>query len=263
MAEISEQKVLKKTKLKLWKKYTFEFFMLFLAVFMGFVAENTREYFVEKQQANELAKSFYEELRNDSISAAQKVSARLKKEKAMTYMIDFFRDSILTSSSKALSINFIYGIAARTPAIFTPRTVILEQLKSSGSLRYLKSKNLQKLVGDLSVVINFIQVRQDYESEIFYRHIEPIMVNHMDFTFQSKLFNDNLIFERLENYEKSNEYRFFQLSHIEKINRRELTNALSYYRYNGLLSTRVIPFKSYIEVNAALLKELRHEYQLR
>jgi hypothetical protein len=261
MEDTNEPIITKKSKS--WKKYAFEFFMLFLAVFMGFVAENMREDFVEKQQAKELAKSFYEELRNDSITAAQKIVARLKKEQSLTYMIDFFRDSTLTSHSKQLSINFLYGIAARTPAIFTPRTVILDQLRSSGSLRYLKNNQLQKLVGDLSVAIDYIQVRQSYENEIFYRHVEPIMINHMDFSFQSKIFSGNTIFESLEQYENNNDYIFFQLSHIDKINRNELINTLSYYQYNGLKSTRLIPFKSYIEANAALLKELRKEYALR
>src|SRR5688572_4000049 len=111
--------------LKNWKKYTFEFLMLFLAVFLGFVTENVREDFAEKQHSVELAKSFYEELKNDSIAVATRVEGRIRKEQALVYMINFFRDSSLTSSSKTLSVNFIYAITARTPSIFTPRTVVL------------------------------------------------------------------------------------------------------------------------------------------
>ncbi len=246
-----------------WKKYTFEFLMLFLAVFLGSVAENTREDYVEKQQAIELAKSFYEELRNDSIAVAAKLQGRLRKEHAIEYMVTFFRDSSLTSSSKALSINFIWAITARTPIIFTPRTVVLEQLKSSGSLRYFKNQELQKLIGDLSVIIDYIEVRQDYENSIFYTYIEPIMTSHMDFNFQFKLFEGNGIFDRLSAYENSNEYIPFRLSQIEKVDRQAIINVLGYYHTNGLKSTRLIPFKQYMEVNAATLSELRKEYDLK
>lgn len=38
-----------------WKHYVFEFFMLFLAVFAGFLAENQREHFVEKKRKNNLS----------------------------------------------------------------------------------------------------------------------------------------------------------------------------------------------------------------
>lgn len=247
-----------------WKKYLFEFVLIFLAVFLGFLADSYREVYAERQQSVELAKSFYLELRNDSIAAAQKVVGRLKKEQAVAHLYNFFRDSSLTSTSKSLSINFIYGIAARSTIIFTPRTVVLEQLKSSGSLRYLKNENLQKLVGDLAVVIDYIQTRQEYENSIFNEYVEPLMVQHMDYDFQDKLLGDyDSIFERIEQYEKSNEYIPFHLSQIEKINRKEIMNALGYFHDNGLRSTRLIPFKNYLNANAALLKALREEYNLK
>lgn len=247
---------------KNWKKYVFEFIMLFLAVFLGFLAENFREDYVEKQHAKELAKSFYEELRNDSVTVISKIESRKKKESAIRYMVDFFRDSSLQSSSKALSINFIWAITARTPIIFTPRTVVLDQIKSSESLRYFKSFELQKLIGDLSVAIDYLEDRQEYENRIFTNYMEPIMTNHMDYDFQYELFKGEVIFERLLNYEKGNEYIPFHLSQPEKVNRQALMNALGYYHTNGLFSTRLIPFKSYQEVNTALLRELRKEYGL-
>ncbi len=248
---------------KNWKKYIIEFLLLFVAVFLGFVAENAREGFAEKQQAIELAKSFYEELKNDSIAIAAKVEGRIRKERAIEYMVAFFKDSSLNSTSKTLSINFIWAMTARTPIIFTPRTVVLEQLKSSGSLRYFKNKELQKLIGDLSVDIDYIKVRQEYENSIFYNYIEPIMVRHMDYDFQFKLWQGNGIFDRLAEYESSSEYIPFHLSQIDKLDREAISNALGYYHTNGLKSTRLIPFKKYIEINAATLSALRKEYDLK
>lgn len=248
--------------LKNWRNYAFEFVLLFLAVFLGSIAENTREELADKEHAVELAKSFYEELRNDSIAVTARVEGRLKKEKAIEYLVAFFRDSSLTSSSKQLSINFIWGVTARTPIIFTPRTVVLEQLRSSGSLRYFKNKELQRLIGDLSVAIDYIKARQDYENSIFQTYMEPIMTRHMDYSFQFKLF-ENRIFDRLAEYEKSTEYIPFRMSQVDKFDRISVINLLSYYHTNGLKSTRLIPFKQYIEANAALLAELRKEYDLR
>lgn len=265
MDEIENQdSVPVKGKLKSWKIYAFEFLMIFLAVFLGFIAENVREDFAERKYAAELAKSFYEELKNDSIQVAQKITGRIRKEQAITYMISFFKDSSLTTSSKPLAVNFIYAMAARTPIIFTPRTVVLEQLKSSGSIRYFKNEKLQKLIGDLSISIDYIHTRQEYENTIFYNYIETIMTSHMDFEFQFKLWGQSEnIFGRLSEYEASDEYIPFKLSQIEKINRQEIINYLGYYHTNGLMSTRKIPFANYVEVNAALLKELRAAYHLK
>lgn len=242
------------------KKYLFEFSLLFLAVFLGFFADSLREDNSEKQLAYELAKSFYEELKNDSVTVLTKINGRIKKERAIEYMITFFKDSSLQTSSKNLSINFLWATTVRTPVIFTPRTVVLEQLKSSGSLRYFKNERLQKLVGDLFVSIEYIHERQELEATVYKDYIEPIMIKHMDFEFQRKLFSTG-IFDRLAIYESSDEYIPFHLSQPEQINRVTCANALSYYHTNNIKSTRMIPFKAYVEINAALLKELRHEFK--
>jgi hypothetical protein len=51
---------------KKWTHYFWEFLMLFLAVFCGFLAENQREHYVEAQRAKEYAKSLLNDLRNDT-----------------------------------------------------------------------------------------------------------------------------------------------------------------------------------------------------
>ena len=48
--------------------YFYEFLMLFLSVFSGFIAENLREQYGENQRAKELAQNLYKEILSDSIS---------------------------------------------------------------------------------------------------------------------------------------------------------------------------------------------------
>jgi hypothetical protein len=260
-AEPAQRKSIKKLSSRNFKKYLFEFSLLFLAVFLGFFADSLREDNSDKQVAFELAKSFYEELKNDSVTVLSKVEGRKRKEKSIEYMIAFLKDSSLQTSSKSLSINFLWATTVRTPIIFTPRTVVLEQLKSSGSLRYFKNQRLQQLVGDLFVSIEYIHERQETEATVYKDYIEPIMIDHMDFEFQRKLFSTG-IFDRLASYESSDEFIPFHLSQPEYINRVKYINALSYYHTNNIKSTRLIPFEAYVKVNAALLKELRNEFKL-
>ena len=51
---------------KKWTHYFWEFLMLFLAVFCGFLAENFREHQIEKNRAQQYIRSFYEDLKNDT-----------------------------------------------------------------------------------------------------------------------------------------------------------------------------------------------------
>src|SRR5690349_3494514 len=128
---------------KSWKSYFWEFLMLFLAVFCGFLAEYQLEHKIEHDRANELAKSFYVELKNDSITAQLKVKHRLRQQESIRYLIRYFRDSSLTDVSKQFAINFEYGISFRSLTQFEPRTIMLDQLRNSGSLRYFKNESLQ------------------------------------------------------------------------------------------------------------------------
>src|SRR3569623_500802 len=48
-----------------FKEYFLEFVMIFLAVTLGFFAENIREHFVDKTHEKEYIHSFYEDLSND------------------------------------------------------------------------------------------------------------------------------------------------------------------------------------------------------
>ena len=253
------------TARKKWTHYLWEFIMLFLAVFCGFIAENIREHKIEKHRSEELAKSFYEELKGDSVNVVIKVESRIKQEKALIYLMKYFKDSSLVHVSKKFVLNFLYGINFRTPSLFEPRTVVLDQLKNSGSLRYFKSDELQKLIGDLSVAIHNINDRQALESAVRIEYINPLIVRHYDYDFDMQLSRqyDISVIKAAAEYELTNEIIPFQFKAVEKLDRQITINALGFYGRAGLASTRLIHYNKYIELNTELLKALRKEYHLK
>ena len=89
--------------------------MLFLAVFCGFFAEYQLEHKIERDRAKELAKSFYEELKGDSSNMAIKVQSRIKQEKALIYLMKYFKDSSLTDVSKTFVLRLQEKIAIFFP----------------------------------------------------------------------------------------------------------------------------------------------------
>src|SRR5215204_7001171 len=84
---------------KKWTHYFWEFLMLFLAVFAGFLAENQREHYVEDQRAKALAKNLYKEIYTDSVTVQQCIENREKKESECRYFVDYVKDSSLTGLS--------------------------------------------------------------------------------------------------------------------------------------------------------------------
>ena len=241
-----------------WTHYFWEFLMLFLAVFCGFLAEYQLEHKIERDRAKELAKSFYEELKGDSINVAIKVQSRIKQEKALISLMKYFKDSSLIHVSKTFVLNFLYGINFRTPSLF-------DQLKNSGSLRYFKSNDLQKLIGELSVAIHNINDRQALESAVRIEYINPLIVRHYDYDFDMQLSRDYdiSVIKAAAEYELTNEVIPFQFKAREKLDRQITINALGFYGRAGVASTRLIHYNRYIELNTELLKVLRKEYHLK
>src|SRR5688572_31065917 len=87
------------TARKKWSHYFWEFLMLFLAIFCGFLAENEREHLIERQRAKQLAKNLYKEIYADSITVQQKIAYRNKKEEECIYFISYVKDRRLTKLS--------------------------------------------------------------------------------------------------------------------------------------------------------------------
>src|SRR5436189_1302985 len=166
---------------KKWTHYLWEFLMLFLAVFCGFLAEYKLEHVIEHQREKEYASSLYEELLADSVSFFNKLNARLEKEKDCDYLYSYIKDSSLTDLPKTFYPAYTTVFYLINSYTFEPKDGILNQLKSSGSLRYFKNPELQKLFGDISVAINNVRYRNEQEYQFFANPIKPFILQHYDF----------------------------------------------------------------------------------
>jgi hypothetical protein len=252
------------TARKEWTHYLWEFIMLFLAVFCGFLAENFREHKVEQQRAKELAISFYDELKRDSATIQIIQMNRLERDLSLTYLKKYFRDSSITNCSKTFSINFNYAFIVFASYIFEPKDAILDQLKNSGSLRYFKNLELQKLTGDLSVAIANIRTRNKFESDFLELYLMPYLIKHNDIEFFDNINTRYkvLLVYALSQYENSSEVFPFHFNKPEEFDKTESVNLTGSYQLR-CLGTSIKQYADYQKLNAQLLEELRKEYQLK
>ncbi len=252
------------TSRKKFTHYLWEFLMLFLAVFCGFLAEYQLEHKIEKDRAKELAHSLYEELQQDSVNMSVRIKNRLRQEASIKWLMQFFKDSSVHDVSKTFAINFMYGIHFRSPSVFEARTILLEQLKNSGSLRYFKSMKLQKLIGELSVAIALINDRQQVETQVRAEIINPFVVDHYDYEFNEKITQDGtiLLSAAVDNYEKSKELIPFYFKNPDKLDRQHTINILGLFGFSAMRGTRQQHFQRYVDLNRELLNELRVDYHI-
>src|SRR6187200_748591 len=174
------------TSRKKWTHYFWEFLMLFLAVFCGFLAENYREHYVERQRAIQLAKNLYKEILADSIAVEGKIAIRIIKEKECAFFIDYVKDSSLTDLSARFYPAFTWAFLQSAQLLFEPNDGILNQLRNSGELRYFKSSELQTSIGKLSVSIANIRSRNEKEYSYIEFYLLPFIIKHYDFEWYDR-----------------------------------------------------------------------------
>ncbi|MES1215244.1 MAG: hypothetical protein ABUT20_07000 [Bacteroidota bacterium] len=128
------------TPRKKWTHYFWEFLMLFLAVFCGFLAENQREHFVEKQRAKEYAKSLLNDMKEDT----SEISGGILQN---AFMVEAF-DSCISIGMKSIDKQSVPGRFYYFSRFTTNAYSIdwnkstLTQLIQSGNLRYFGNKKL-------------------------------------------------------------------------------------------------------------------------
>jgi len=130
------------THKKKWGEYLLEFFMLFLAVFLGFVAENVREHMVEKDRAKQYAKSLISDLRNDTVMVNDHIQQITMNMNRIDSLCGYVYDKSLNQIN---NFDLIYKSSIGSYNSYTWNRATLEQIKSSGSLRYFNDSIVKKI----------------------------------------------------------------------------------------------------------------------
>lgn len=247
-----------------WKEYIFQFLMLFLAVFCGFLAEYQLEHYIEKERSEELAKTLFEELKSDSVTLHASVNNRINKEEHLRYVANYFKDSNMTVLPKAFYPRFTWALFMTTYVLFEPKDGILEQLKNSGSLRYFRNIEIQKAVGDFSVAVNNLRIRSEREASLSSTINRDFIIKHYDNQFIDKITNNgkkNNI-ESLKDYELSTNIIPASILHSKEIDREGVANYFIYYAV-VIRSTRQGQMHAYEVASTKLMKLLREDYHLK
>lgn len=128
------------------RHYLFEFFMLFLAVFCGFLAENFREHRVEKNREKEYMQEIIQNLQYDT------TRCELNKQTNIIVIrgLDSLRMELKNAVHGKIEPNTLYYFSHYTGNISVAvfNTSAMTELKSSGSLRLVSNKNLVTELSD-------------------------------------------------------------------------------------------------------------------
>src|SRR5258705_12917988 len=126
------------TERKKWFHYLWEFLMLFLAVYCGFLAENVREHSVERHREKEYIASLVNDLEFDTAQFNYQLDV-LEKKIPFFDSVFLFLDHPDSFNNKLPVKNWIN---ANSAIFYKPAEPTIQQLKSSGNLRLVGNKKI-------------------------------------------------------------------------------------------------------------------------
>lgn len=141
-----------------WTDYLLEFFMLFFAVFLGFVAESIREHYTERSKEKEYIHSLISDLKTDTTNIGGGISRVFMQLKKMDTLQSFLYTKDDSLIKKLYKLGFY--VAGDFSIKFDQRTT--GQLMSSGNMRLIKPN-----VSDSIVAYNEIIKVMDVQAKLY------------------------------------------------------------------------------------------------
>jgi hypothetical protein len=158
------------------KEYILEGLMIFIAVLMGFVAENVRENITEHKRAVEFARSYYGDIKKDTALLHQalrfsdhKIAAIDSIETVMHQPPATRNDTVIISK----------GIVASAVLPFEPSTENYEQMKSSGIIRSFK-RGMVNFMNEYDLQAKHVMRREDITQKFITEQMIPFIMTTGD-----------------------------------------------------------------------------------
>ena len=148
------------TSRKKWTHYFWEFLMLFLAVFCGFLAEYQLEHKIEKNKEKQFMVSMIEDLKADTSA----ISILNKQRYGRLQMYDSLSNFIIEKKYSENGDAFYYwGRNISRRAFFFSADGTMQQLKNSGGLRLISDQTISDKIIGYDVLYRNIMLQQDLE----------------------------------------------------------------------------------------------------
>jgi hypothetical protein len=171
---------------KNFKEYLLEFVMIFLAVTLGFFAEQIREHRTEQKTANDLVIALIEDLKKDTAQLNQLAI----QENQWGLWADTLSTLIDTPFEKINIHDFYrlgFNISIFQSLIFKQSKGTLNQLENSGYLRYFINSSIPGMLADYEAQIERLL---DFEKLEFYwidQYQAPFMLDHTNLKGVNKI----------------------------------------------------------------------------
>jgi hypothetical protein len=167
---------------KKWTEYALDFLMIFLAVTLGFFAEQMREDFADRDREKEYMNSMIEDLKADTASLAANIRLRQQRDEMIDSLVLLLSSPRIKENGNTI---YFFGRLISPPIYFFPDDRTIQQLKSTGSLRLIRNMKVSNSIMDYDRKMRqqIFEYTDEQQSRSEYRQIASKI-------FDGKVFNE-------------------------------------------------------------------------
>lgn len=228
---------------KPWKEYLLEGLMIFFAVLMGFIAENIREGISEHKRAAEFARSYYGDIKKDTLLLNQALRFSVHKIAAIDSIITMLHQPETPGGD---TIFYRKGLVSTQVLPFEPTTGSYEQIKSSGAIRDFKQRMVD-LMNEYDLQARNVVRREDITQKFTTEQFIPFVIDQA---------NLEVSYDLMVNRPITHEVR----TNWSPAMRKKYLNLVVLIKISTLRSTQ--EYKKQMVVAGRVLAELKKEYDL-
>jgi hypothetical protein len=164
------------TARKKWTHYFWEFLMLFLAVFCGFLAEYQLEHKIERDREKQFMQTMTEDLKTDSARLNSLIRFRKSRIRELDTLFHIIaNDEYLTKGRKVYELyEFPYWDILR----FFPSDRTMQQLKNGGNMRLIRKKNVSNALMKYDITVRNYKEYEPLQQELatqINQHLEKLL----------------------------------------------------------------------------------------
>jgi len=173
---------------KPWKEYLIEGLMIFVAVTLGYGAENIREHYINKHKGIISVQNLYKDLKDDSLSYKNSIKNRNFQDSCFEVISILFDENKIKNE-----IPTVYAAHSSISLRMIPsmNTMALDQIKSSGALNYIEDDKLKEMIQSYSSDANGLKLREQREFNFIDKMIDPITTTRFEYKYFQKIGNSN------------------------------------------------------------------------
>lgn len=238
------------TKKRKWAGYFLEFLMLFLAVTLGFLADNFRENISDRNKEKEYIQSMIEDVEEDEVNIKEAIKINNQRVVYLDSLVNKCYNFSPTSE-KVFNLSRYFSQVLIHPEFIAPTELTMQQLKNAGGMRLIKSKEA------INEIIRYdSQLKKLADQRIYYENYQNKAIE-----IGTKIFNLHNLSKAFNNPSGTLSPKDFELINDDKLQLEELGNSVAMYK--EIIKYYVVLLKEMDTQGKILIESLEEQYDLK